>query len=88
MLREIRATAELDERQIQDQARFLLSLGLQRRRALAGNGPVGETRAESGPAVPASSTARDPETARTQMSLPGTVGPVLSRTKVKKRGVA
>jgi len=90
MLREIRTLADIEHRSIQDQARFLLSLGLQHRRAFVDNGPVGERRAAAGPAVPGSSTstARDAETPRAQMSLPGTVGPVLSRPKAKKRGAA
>jgi hypothetical protein len=82
MAREIRAIAELEHRQVQDQIRFLIAMGLEQRR----RGTEKERDAESRPtlshAVPSTRTSE--AQAKGQMSLPGTVGPI----PAKKRRVA
>jgi len=79
MADEVRAIASLECRDLQDQMRFLLILGLEHLRRGRGNQRQVEPRAAASRAVPSESESKG------QMSLPGTVGPILSQ---KKRGAA
>jgi hypothetical protein len=70
MLREVRALADLQHRSIQDQARYLMAIGLEHARRGASKERRAEQRAAMGPSVPSETHAK------AQLSLPGTVGPI------------
>lgn len=86
--REIRALAELECRDVQDQLRFILMRGLEHLRGNRGNRHLGERRAISGHAGTAERQAKDfqghsvPSEAKPrQLLLGGTVGPVAARKR-------
>jgi hypothetical protein len=70
MLREVRALADLQHRSIQDQARYLMAIGLEHSRRGASKERRAEVRAAASPSVPSEAQPK------AQMSLPGTVGPI------------
>ncbi len=79
MLREIRALADLQHRSIQDQARYLMAIGLDHARPGAAKEQEEQRRAPTYPPVPGKVFAE--QGAKAQLSLPGTVGPIPARKR-------
>jgi hypothetical protein len=80
--RQIRATAELDDRKYEDQARWLLKRGLECRQHHSGNGLLAESRSTSGHAAP---PVEIPKSIPDQLALPVTSQPNPSQAKSARR---
>jgi len=87
--REIRAMADLDCRELQDQVRFILMRGLEHLRGNRGNGYVEERASVSGHAGPARTFAEnEAKDFRGQPVTFGAKPPVRVGSPGRKRGVA